>query len=341
MNIGDRPITPEHPPYVIAEIGVNHDGAVDRGIALIEAAQAAGADAIKLQMFQARRLLSSAAMLARYQADAGAGDAAALLQSLELDTDALRTLVEHARACGMDPIVTVFSVELVPDAESLDVAAYKIASPDLINRPLLEALAATGRSLLVSTGAATLAEVAETTRWLGARPHLLMQCVSAYPTRDDDAAIGGLRALCRVSPRALGYSDHTTAVDTGALAVAAGACVLEKHLTYNRRASGPDHAASLDPEQFTEYVRLAHRAWRMFGPAEKRVLEVEEDVRLVSRQSLTTTRDLSAGHVLSRDDLTIKRPGIGLPPAMLREIVGRPTRRAIAADMPLVEGDVA
>jgi N,N'-diacetyllegionaminate synthase len=341
VRIGARHIDQNQPPYIIAEIGVNHDGAVDRAIELANAAKKAGADAIKLQFFQAERLLGRAAALADYQRHAGAKDPVSMLRSLELTVDEMRGIVAAARTLGLHAIVTVFSVDLVAEAETLECDAYKTASPDIINRPLIQSLLQTGRSLIVSTGAASLDEVMEVTRQLGAHPHLLMQCVSSYPTPDECAALAGRAALCTVNPNALGYSDHTTAIDTGALAVASGARVLEKHLTYDHSAAGPDHAASLNPAGFAEYVRLAHRAFRMLGKPEKTPLDVERDVRQVARQSLTTTRDLKAGHVLTRKDLTIKRPGTGISPSRYHEIIGRRLRRPVEADMPIAEEHLA
>src|SRR5262249_2419793 len=154
------------------------------------------------------------------------------------------------------------SLELVPDAERLPFDAYKSSSPDLINRPLLEALAGTGKPLIVSTGASTLQEGGRTLNWLrGARERLaLLQCVSAYPTPIEQNSILGMRAIVEIFPGAVGYSDHTTDVRTGSAAVTLGAMILEKHLTYDRGARGPDHAASLDPQQFREYVSMSHDA---------------------------------------------------------------------------------
>ncbi|TVQ54754.1 MAG: N-acetylneuraminate synthase [Phycisphaerales bacterium] len=344
MKLADRTIAPAPHgtgPYIIAEIGVNHDGSPERALKLVDAAAAAGADAVKLQLFRADTLLSRAAVLADYQAKNGAADPFSMLHGLELEPDAMRAVYDRARACGLHAIITVFSRELITMAEALGVDAYKTASPDVINRPLLQDLVRTGRPLLVSTGTATLAEVARAAEWLETHPHLFLHCVSAYPTPDEEASLAARQAMFKVTSRALGYSDHTTSLDTGALAVASGACLLEKHLTYDRNASGPDHAASFDPDQFAEYVRLARRAWRMLGAPVKEVRDVEREVHRISRQSIVVRRDLPAGHVLTVEDLTVKRPGTGLPPEQFEAVLGRPLVREVSGDTPLVEDDLA
>lgn len=325
---------------MIAELGVNHDGSRSRAIKLVEAAHHAEADAVKLQWFETDRLLSSAARLAQYQQHAGADDPFAMLRALELGPHEMQAIVESAHGLGLHTIVTVFSLELVGPADRLPWDAYKVASPDIINRPLIERLMSTGKPLLVSTGAADAQEIQSVTQWLGSYSHVLMQCVSAYPTPDESAALAGIRGLSAAAPIPLGYSDHTTATDTGGLAVAAGASILEKHLTLDRSASGPDHATSLEPAQFAEYVKLARRAHAMLGDPTKRVLAIEQDVRAASRQSLVVTRRLEPGHVIRRDDLTIKRPGIGIEPWRMDEIIGRRLARTIEADMPLAARDV-
>ncbi|MHC4448213.1 MAG: N-acetylneuraminate synthase family protein [Planctomycetota bacterium] len=187
VRIGDREIGPGVPPYVIAELGVNHDGSPARALELVAAAGEAGADAVKLQLFDANSLLSRAARLAEYQQRAGAVDPVHLLRSLELTPRQMEPIVARAHELGLHAIATVFSLELVEAAHALRWDAFKVASPDVINRPLIEALLATGKPMLVSTGAATPAEVEAVTRWLGSHPHLLMHCVSAYPTPDECA----------------------------------------------------------------------------------------------------------------------------------------------------------
>lgn len=336
LSISDREIGPDFPPYIIAEIGVNHDGSPGRAIELVEAAHHAGADAIKLQLFKTDQLLSRAARLAAYQTQVGETDPAAMLSRLEIDVHAMQSITQKARQLALHVIVTIFSLEMVEPARSIEWDAFKTASPDLINRPLIEALMNTGRPLLISTGASTLEEVRQTLRWLGVYPHLLLQCVSSYPTPEEATSLGGRLALLRLTPAALGYSDHTRAIDTGALAVASGACLLEKHLTYDRQASGPDHAASLNPEEFADYVRLAHRASRMRGRVEKCVLPEELEVRETSRQSLTTRHELPVGHILRREDLTIKRPGTGISPSDLDSVIGKQLLTSVDKDMPLL-----
>lgn len=343
MRINGRDIGGDRPPFIIAEIGVNHDGCPDRALRLVEAAAQAGADAVKFQLFRAELLLSREARLALYQQNAGETDPMAMLSRLELPSARIAECAALARRLGMAAVVTVFSPQLVEEAErEIEPDAYKSASPDVVNTPLLGAMAKTGRPLIVSTGAASRQEVERAVETL--RPVCgalaLLQCVSAYPAPDAAAALGGIAALRTIYEGPVGYSDHTTGTDTGALAVAAGAELLEKHLTDDRNRPGPDHAASLDAAGFAEYVRLARRAWEMVGPHEKRVLEVEADVRAVSRQSVAVVRDLAAGHGLRAEDLTVRRPGTGIPPGELDGLVGSVLLRSVRAGSLLSRNDV-
>jgi len=335
MRIAETRIEREAPPFIIAELGVNHDGDVNRALELVDAASHARADAVKLQYFEAERLVSRTTQLTGYQKRRGEDNALDMLRRLELSLGEMRAVIDRAHAHGLAAIVTVFSIELVEPAAQLPWDAWKIASPDIVNRPLINAVMTTGSPLLVSTGAATLDEVRQATKWLTNYAHVLMQCVSAYPTPDECAALAGRQAMEAVNPNALGYSDHTTSTLTGAYAVASGARVLEKHLTCDRNATGPDHAASLDGNQFSEYVQRAQEAFAMLGPSVKHVMDIERDVRELSRQSLVASSDLEAGAVLQRSNLTIKRPGTGIAPAELEHLIGRTVTKRIDADTPL------
>jgi N,N'-diacetyllegionaminate synthase len=376
MKIRSREVGPDQPAYIIAELGVNHDGSLDRALDLVEAAAQAGADAIKLQYFEADRLMSRASKLAAYQASAGETDPVAMLRRLELAPEAMSQVIARAHQRGLAAIVTVFSLEHVELAKEMPWDAFKTASPDIVNRPLLEALAGIrgkpeARPLLVSTGASTLQEVARALGWLRpAAPRLgVLQCVSSYPTPLGQGELGGIAAIADIWPGVVGYSDHTPETMTAAVAVALNAHVLEKHMTYDKLAPGPDHIASLTPREMGEYVEFALQAFaakehlkkshppedlnRFVGGAEKltarhgeyiktkRVLPIEEDVRRVSRQSVVCTRALVAGEAVRREDLTVKRPGTGLPAYLLDDIVGRTTARAVEADLPLVLEDLA
>jgi sialic acid synthase SpsE len=198
------------------------------------------------------------------------------------------------------------------------------------------------KPLLISTGTCGLDELSPAADVLAAHAPggALLQCVSSYPTPPETAALGGIAALAAQFNLPVGYSDHTTLETTAGLAVAAGACVLEKHLTYDRDAAGPDHAASLDPGQFKSYVDHARETAAMLGSTRKAPLDVENDVAAVSRQSVCAARDLPAGHVLEQSDLTIKRPGTGIAAAQLSKLIGKQLLHAVQANTLLQWADV-
>ena len=318
---------------MIAEIGVNHDGDAALARRLIEAAAQAGADAVKFQYFHPDRLLSNQAELAGYQ-QGQAKSQKELLAGLALPLDVLGGLVEAARASGLAAVVTPFSLADPAELAGLGLDAIKTASPDAVNTPLLEACAAVGLPLLISTGTCSLEELEPAAEML--RGHeaggALLHCVSSYPTPMDEAGLGGLVAMREAMGLPVGYSDHTPGLTTGALAVSAGAVVIEKHLTHDRSADGPDHAASLDPQQMAHYIANIREAQAARGRVVKEVSEVELDVRRVSRQSVCVVRDLPAGHVLTGEDLTAKRPGTGIPAVELTTLIGRQLVRPVRAN---------
>lgn len=320
--------------FVIAEIGVNHDGLLERAMELVDIAADCGADAVKLQLFTAANLVHSACRLAGYQKErCGGVDPADMLRTYELSPEAVGRLAEHIRSRGLMPLATPFSIPDVETIAALDLPAIKIASPDLVNRPLLRACAKTGRPLIVSTGAASMNEVAATVRWLRGwkTPFVLLHCVSSYPTPADQVNLRWIGELARRFKVPVGYSDHSTDEWCGAAAVAAGARIIEKHLTYDRSAVGPDHAASADGEQFARYVANIRHVQTLLGSGEKHVLAIEQDVRTVSRQSLVVARDLPVGRKLRDTDLRVQRPGTGIPAAQMPRVVGRKIARPLRA----------
>lgn len=338
VKIGPKTVGADQPVYIVAELGVNHNGSLQRAIELTHAAHDAGADAIKLQLFDPQLLLSESALLAEYQKNT-ADDPYQMLAALQLPADSMLKVREHAHRLGLGFIVTCFSPALVEPMHRLDPDAVKLASPDAVNLPLLEALLTLDKPMLISTGACDLHELQPAVALCNGRPLVLMQCVSAYPAGPGQAALAGIDAL-RSYRVPVGYSDHSTDPHIGMLAAARGACVIEKHLTYDRSAPGPDHAASFDPPQFNHYAALIRQVQRELGPSIKHVLPCEHDVRRVSRQSLCAVRDLPAGHPIRREDLTVKRPGTGIPAAKFSETLGRTLARPVRANHLLHEADL-
>ena len=340
LTIGNRTISPFHPPYIIAEIGVNHDGSPQQAARLIEIARDASADAVKFQFFTADHLLSKQAKLAQYQKSQNASDPVELLRNLELSIEQLKPLVTLAHSLGLHAIVTIFSIEHVESVASLPWDAFKSASPDIVNTPLLHELHNTEKPLIISTGAANRHEISNIiNKKLGSA---YLHCVSAYPVPDENSQLGGIRALNALLDELttdtdipVGYSDHTTNILTGALAVAVGASILEKHITLDRTLTGPDHEASFEPNQFTKYVDHAQNAWLMLGKHDVIVQDIEQDVRTVSRQSIVSTHQIEKGETITRDDLTIKRPGTGIEPFRINEIIGSMALTTIPPDTPL------
>jgi sialic acid synthase SpsE len=261
------------------------------------------------------------------------GTAGELLKGLEMPVEVMGRLVKRAQGLGMAAVVTPFSVELVEACVGMGVDAIKLASPDLVNRPLVEAACGTGLPVILSTGAAELSEVERTVGWLwqlgaaggdGGGRAVILHCVSGYPTPAERATLGAIGVLRqRFGEMPVGYSDHTVETFTAALAVGCGACVLEKHLTLDKRGAGPDHAASLEPGEMAEYCALARIGYVMRGPFVKQVLAEEREVREQTRQSVVARVDLKVGTVLAREMLCVKRPGTGVPAAEMERVVGR------------------
>lgn len=327
LRIGQCRIGAPAPAYVIAEAGVNHNGSLKLARELIATAKDIGANAVKLQVFTATALTTEQAATAEYQRRNGEFSQRALLEELELSREQYSILRQHAAECGVDFIATPFGVADLAVLETLDVPAIKLASSDLIDVPLVRAAAARNLPLIVSTGAATGEEIERAVarlRLCGALERtVLLHCVSAYPTPNDHANLRRIRALASVFGVRVGYSDHTTSVEAGALAVAAGACVLEKHLTLDQSLPGPDHAASLEPAQFARYIERVREAERMLGSGMLDYDPIEANVRDVARKSVVLAEGLPAGTRLEPEHLTTKRPAGGISAESFDEVVGK------------------
>jgi N,N'-diacetyllegionaminate synthase len=319
--------------FVIAEAGVNHNGDVRLAHRLVDAAVAAGADAVKFQTFKAERLATSKAPKAPYQRrNVRGGSQLEMLRRLELSHEDHRRLLAHCKKKGILFMSSPFDEESAIFLASLPVDVFKVPSGELTNIPFLSRLARMGKPMIVSTGMATLGEVrlaVKALRPAGGRRLILLHCVSAYPADPKDANVRAMETLARTFRTPVGFSDHTPGISVSLAAVALGACVIEKHITLDQRMPGPDHKASLSPEMFASLVREVRVVKSALGNGQKVTREAEADVLRMSRKSLVAARCIRQGERLSVDDVASRRPGTGVSPAELPRLLGRVTRRDI------------
>jgi N,N'-diacetyllegionaminate synthase len=341
VAIGERRVGWGQPVFVIAEAGVNHDGDVRTALELVDVAAAAGADAVKFQTFVPSSVAVARAPLADYQRAHvdGVSEQRGMLERLCLPARGLRSIAEHCRRRQLLFLSTPFDLPSAALLERLDVPAFKIASSELTNLPFLAALARRGLPMIVSTGMAALQEVVcavDVVRGAGAQL-ILLHCVSGYPTPAEQVNLRAIDTLQAAFGTPVGFSDHTLGLDASLAAVARDACLLERHVTLDRNRRGPDHAISLEPAELAELVRRVRVTEGMLGDGRKRPQPAELDTRAVARRSIVAARPLAAGDTLTSDALAVKRPGGGLEPARMAELVGARLLRALAEDEQLTE----
>lgn len=345
-TIDGRPVGGNNAVFVIAEAGVNHNGELSLAEQLVDAAAAAGADAVKFQTFRTGALVTRTAARADYQTvnTGESGSQYQMLQSLELGPEAHFRLKEQAEARGLVFLSTPF------DRESLDflvhtlgLSALKLGSGEVTNLPLISAAGASGLPTVLSTGMSTAAEVIEAVRAFrlaGGQELALLQCVTSYPADPADANLRAMQTLATLTELPIGYSDHCLGNAVALAAAALGACIVEKHFTLDRNLPGPDHVASATPEELAQLVRDIKVVQAALGNGVKEPSAAERENMPVARKSLVTTCDLPAGTVLTDRLLTAKRPGTGISPARLDGVLGRKLRRSVPADTVLAWQDL-
>jgi N-acetylneuraminate synthase/N,N'-diacetyllegionaminate synthase len=316
-------------PFVIAEAGVNHDGDVAKAHALIEVAAQAGAASVKFQTFEAKSLVAESASAAPYQQRAtGSASQAELLQALSLPREAWRELSDHAHELGLLFLSTPFDLASADLLLELGVPALKVPSGELTNLAFIRRLAGVGVPLLISTGMGSLDEVGAALDAASAAPgRALFHCVSAYPAPFEDCNLLAIPAMAEAFGFPVGWSDHTKGSTAAIAAAALGARIFEKHFTLDATAPGPDHAASLEPEELAGYIRDIDDAVRMLGDGRKRRMPSELENAPLVRRSWHAARDLPAGHVLTEGDVVALRPETGISVAI--DVAGRTTTRAV------------
>ncbi|MGD2157463.1 MAG: N-acetylneuraminate synthase family protein [Anaerolineales bacterium] len=342
MKIGERLVGDGHPTYIIAEIGVNHNGILEYAFELIDAAVAAGADAVKFQKRDLEELYPK-----RFLEDANTGEKnlnylLPILQRVELSHEDYHRIVEYCHSKGITFLCSAFDTVSADFVDQLGVPAFKVASADMINLLLIDHLVQKNKPLIVSTGMSRMEEVEVTADFLNERgaEFALLHCNSAYPAAFEDINLRFMDQLRKFGVP-VGYSGHERGIAVSTVASTLGASIIERHITLDRTMDGPDHAASLEPHGFKKMVRDIRQVAMALGTGEEKYMSMGEILnREVLAKSLVAARDIQVGEKITSDMVTVKGPGQGLSPQRYAELIGSTTERNIKIDDPFLERDL-
>jgi pseudaminic acid synthase len=341
MQMGSRSIGQDVPPLVIAEMSGNHNQSLERALAIVDAAAAAGAHGLKLQTYTADTITLDVNVGEFFISDETSLWSGTSLHDLykraSTPWEWHAPIMQRARDLGLLCFSTPFDESAVDFLEALDVPAYKIASPEIVHLPLIRRVAATGKPVLISTGMATVAEIDDavrTARDAGCGNLVLLKCSSTYPASPEDSNVLTIPHMRELFGCEVGLSDHTMGVGASVAAVAHGATIVEKHFTLRRADGGVDSDFSLEPEELAALVVETERAWRSLGAVAYGPTEAEQ-ASLVYRRSIYLAADVAPGEALTPDNMRIVRPGLGLPPKYFDVLLGRRVRRAAAIGTPV------
>ena len=324
--------------FIIAEAGLNHNGDIKLAYKLIDAAKEAGADAVKFQTFTAEDLVIEEAEKAEYQKEAtdASESQLSMLKKLELKKNEFKELAEYTRKKGIMFLSTPFGLKSVDILEDCGVPAYKISSGDLTNILLLKYVAEKGKPMIISTGMSNIGEVEFALEAIKEARDLkdivLLHCVSNYPASFESINLKAMKTLEQAFGLPIGYSDHTEGITISIAAAALGAKVIEKHFTLDRNLPGPDHKASIEPDELRDMVTAIRDVEKAFGDGIKRAMPEELEIRNVARKSIVANEDIPEGTTITEEMLTMKRPGTGIPSMHIELIVGRTAKQKIGKD---------
>lgn len=321
---------------IIAEAGVNHNGSLELAVQMIDAAKKAGVDIIKFQTAKPENLVSKYAEKAKYQKKTTDSDETQLemLRKIMLPFEDFILLKRHCEETGIGFLTTPFDMESIYYVDNL-VDVWKIPSGEITNFPYLVEIARTGKPVILSTGMATLEEVEDAVGILkeyGTKEITLLHCNTQYPTPYDDVNLLAMKTLAEKTKLPIGYSDHTQGIDVPIAAVALGATVVEKHFTLDRNMEGPDHKASLEPDELQKMVESIRNIERALGNGVKIPSKSETENIAVARKSIVAKRRIGAGEVFTEQNITTKRPGTGISPMKWKEVLGTKAVRDFMED---------
>jgi pseudaminic acid synthase len=338
INIGGREISQGHKPFIIAEMSGNHNQSLERALAIVDAAADAGADAIKLQTYTADTMTIPGAFTIEDQNSLWKGrELYDLYKEAYTPWEWHRPIFERAKERGMVAFSSPFDETAVSFLEELGAPAYKIASFENTDLPLIRRVAATGKPVIISTGAATVSELDEAVRVLrasGCQQFIMLKCTSTYPATPANTNLRTIPHMRELFGVQVGLSDHTMGVGAAVAAVALGATVIEKHFTLSRADGGVDSAFSLEPTELQTLVVESERAWQSLGHVQYGVQRAEEKSRLFKR-SVYVAKDIKAGEAFTKENIRVIRPGLGLAPKYYEELLGKPVKQDLKAGTPL------
>lgn len=339
IEIAGRPIGPDHPPYVIAELSANHNGKLETALRIIEAAKKAGADAVKLQTYKPETITLDCDS-EDFKIRGGLWDGRTLYELYEeahMPWDWHQPLFEHARKLGITIFSSPFDNTAIDLLEDLNTPAYKIASFEAVDLPLIKYAASTGKPMIISTGMADAEEIQEAVdaaREGGCKQLAVLHCVSGYPAPAEDYNLRTIPDMMERFGLVTGLSDHTLDNTTAITSVAMGASIIEKHFTLDRSGGGPDDSFSLEPADLAALCQGAKTAWQALGRVDYGRKSSEQG-NVKFRRSLYFVRDLKAGDLITADSVRSVRPGFGLPPKYLKTIIGKRLHTDVQRNSPV------
>ncbi|EGK12910.1 N-acetylneuraminate synthase [Kroppenstedtia eburnea] len=330
VKIGNYIISERSPVYIIAEIGVNHNGSVELAKKLIDRAVAAGANAVKFQTFDPDEMVSEDADLAPYQKRCSNKKQKEMLKHLALTPGQLEILKKDCDHKGITWLSTPFDIKSARFLNKLKVPAFKVGSGDLTNIPLLLEIAKFGKPILLSTGMAELTDIETALNYLNHPSDLvLLHCTSAYPAPFADLHLRVIDTLKAAFPHLVGYSDHSSGVEIPLAATALGYKIIEKHFTLDKRMEGPDHRASLEPDEFCQMVTGIRHVEKALGTSHKLIRPSEAELKKRVRKGIYACKDLDKGIMLTEEDLAYLRPLSEIEASQFQCVVGRRLNRSI------------
>jgi N,N'-diacetyllegionaminate synthase len=340
IRIAGRVVGEHAPCFIIAEAGVNHNGNINLAKRLVDVAMQAGADAVKFQTFKAEDVVTGTAEKAEYQKKTTGAEESqfVMIKRLELKEQDFKELFDYANRKGIIFLSSPFDKRSVDLLDKLGVPAFKIASGEITNLPLIKYIAQKGKPIILSTGMSTMAEIKEALQVIsneGTRDIVLLHCITSYPAEVERSNLKAMRTLRRAFKLPVGLSDHTIGITVPIAAVALGAAALEKHFTLDKNLPGPDHKASLTPEELNQMIMVVRQVEKAMGNGIKSPTEEEEEIKKVARRSIVAKIDIPKGAFITEEMLDIKRPGTGVEPKYMNKIIGAVARCRIEQDEPL------